>query len=46
LEKTEWEEIADLGDGGCAAPAGRVVSFLGFETLPDGGVAMTRGSGV
>ena len=25
--------------------AGRVVSFLGFETLPDGGVAMTRGSG-
>ncbi len=26
--------------------AGRDVSFLGFETLPDGGVAMTRGSGV
>ena len=25
--------------------AGREVSFLGFETLPDGGVAMTRGSG-
>jgi len=24
---------------------GREVSFLGFETLPDGGVAMTRGSG-